>query len=142
LTMSKQLVDSLEANKKELNDLVEALEGKLKQSGNSELHSNKTAQVDAQTFYTLLEERRTLTEQIKDLEYKLSEQHEKFNKSSELLKEDARKELEAINEQNEKFMEELSEGYKRRIKGLTDALTACLNDNDVIEELKKERKDL
>lgn len=32
----------------------------------------------------------------------------------------------------------LTENYEKRIKGLTEALTACLNDADIAEELRKD----
>ena len=35
-------------------------------------------------------------------------------------------------------MQSITETYEKRIKGLTEALTACLNDTDIAEELRKD----
>jgi hypothetical protein len=32
----------------------------------------------------------------------------------------------------------ITENYEKRIKGLTEALSACLNDTDIAEELRKD----
>ncbi len=35
-------------------------------------------------------------------------------------------------------MQAITDNYEKRIKGLTEALTACLNDTDIAEELRKD----
>lgn len=35
-------------------------------------------------------------------------------------------------------MQAITENYEKRVKGLTEALTACLNDTDIAEELRKD----
>jgi hypothetical protein len=84
-----------------------------------------------------LKQRKLLMDQVSQLEAKLAEQLEKAHETAQQLKSDAEKERVALQEKHDQFLQGIIAGYEKRIKGLTDALTACLNDNDLIDELKR-----
>jgi hypothetical protein len=137
LESTKKLLEAVESSRYELQHMVKALQNKL-----SSLDS-KPSQNNAEDYLRKLQEsmdqeRVLLVSQIKAVEAKLQYEMQTSKNSIEMVKAANEEILKKIVGEQKSVVNSLTENYESRIRGLTEALTACLNDSALVEELKKE----
>eukprot|EP01117_Protostelium_nocturnum_P009888 TRINITY_DN3522_c0_g2_i2.p1 TRINITY_DN3522_c0_g2~~TRINITY_DN3522_c0_g2_i2.p1 ORF type:complete len:1874 (-),score=436.87 TRINITY_DN3522_c0_g2_i2:63-5684(-) len=137
----KLVMASVDSKRFELETLVKELEWKT----NKELKSFEEESSDATEGLRRIEEaiekeRHRLNERIKECENKLGTEIAQANQLLEHSRSQAEKERISQQEQHDQFIKGMMVNYEKRIKGLTEALTTCLNDGDVLDELKRDNE--
>ncbi len=141
---TKKLLETAEASRQELQSLVKSLEWKLitQQTDNT----NKAQRIEVEEQLKKIQEginkeRQVLKNQIAELEGIVTYEKDKAKHSVASMQAQLESERQAVHNLHNTFVKGMTDTYEKRLKGLTEALTACLNDPDLVEELKRDNEE-
>ncbi|PRP82782.1 hypothetical protein PROFUN_09997 [Planoprotostelium fungivorum] len=133
------LMNSLESKRMELEDLVKALDSKTS-DGSSALTSGTIEEHLHRIGVAVEKERAHLHNKMGEIESRMTVEITQAKQAVETMKLNGEREREREQEQHDQFIKGIVGNYEKRIKGLTEALTTCLNDGDVLDELKRDNE--
>eukprot|EP01116_Phalansterium_solitarium_P013316 TRINITY_DN3066_c0_g4_i3.p1 TRINITY_DN3066_c0_g4~~TRINITY_DN3066_c0_g4_i3.p1 ORF type:complete len:696 (-),score=345.88 TRINITY_DN3066_c0_g4_i3:48-2135(-) len=144
LLSTQHVLDSLDAQRAELERLVSKQDERLGLAAGrpqqllERIEQLERAKRDATGAFD--SERDMLQRQIQQRESDLEAARSGQQHALDVLKSRYDTQLEQLSNQHDALMLELQASYEKRLKGLTDALSASLNDTELVNELRREHE--